>query len=207
MIHYSRIYTCRHTHVCTYVDICVCVRVYAYMCACAVCVCMLIYVCMHTLVHICVSRVRDSFIFMLSWLTHAWKLIHKCKWSWWQEVEVIKLVNEIMGQILHPVSTRAFVAGLLETMGLLMLLVKMERNDVLAGLSKAVVAFYDAVLGFEKVAVCCNVLQCVAVCFFDAKLGLEYCTCGRVMLCACVCVCACLVCRINHLNWACHMYA
>jgi len=98
---------------------------------------------------------------MLSWLIHAWKLIHKCKWSWWQEVEVIKLVNEIMRQILHPVSTRAFVAGLLETMGLLMLLVKMERNDVLAGLSKAVVAFYDAVLGFEKVAVCCSVLQCV----------------------------------------------
>ena len=74
---------------------------------------------------------------------------------------MIKLVNEIMRQILHPVSTRAFVAGLLETMGLLMLLVKMERNDVLAGLSKAVVAFYDAVLGFEKVAVCCSVLQCV----------------------------------------------
>ena len=142
---------------------------------------------------------------------------------------MIKLVNEIMRQILHPVSTRAFVAGLLETMGLLMLLVKMERNDVLAGLSKAVVAFYDAVLGFEKVAVCCSVLQYVAVCFFDAMLGLEYCTCGmlcawvctcgrgmlcawvctcgRVMLCAWVCVCACLVCRINHLNWACHTYA
>ena len=126
---------------------------------------------------------------MLSWLIHAWKLIHKCKWNWWQEVEVIKLVNEIMRQILHPVSTRAFVAGLLETMGLLMLLVKMERNDVLAGLSKAVVAFYDAVLGFEKVAVCCNVLQCVAVFFSTRSLAWNI---AHVVVSCCVRVCACV---------------
>jgi len=67
-----------------------------------------------------------------------------------EEVEVIKLVNQIMGQILHPVSTRAFFAGLLETFSLLLLLVKMEQHDVLAGLSKAIIAFYDAVLSFEK---------------------------------------------------------
>jgi len=43
---------------------------------------------------------------------------------------------------LRPTSVRAFVTGLPEICLLLLLLVKLERNDVIAGLAKALVYMY-----------------------------------------------------------------
>ena len=43
---------------------------------------------------------------------------------------------------MRPTSVRAFVTGLPEICLLLLLLVKLERNDVIAGLAKALVYMY-----------------------------------------------------------------
>ena len=57
-------------------------------------------------------------------------------------METISLLNVLVVRILRPTSVRAFVTGLPEICLLLLLLVKLERNDVIAGLAKALVYMY-----------------------------------------------------------------
>ena len=79
-----------------------------------------------------------------------------------QEVEVIRLLNSLTGEVLHPKSSRAFVATIVEMVGLLTFLVKMEENNILAGLAKAATALYDAgpllicVTPTQSATLCCQ---------------------------------------------------
>ena len=67
-----------------------------------------------------------------------------------EEVEITRLLNALMYQILHPQGVRDCVKKLGEVGQLLVMLVKLEEASALTGLSKAVVALYDAVMSYER---------------------------------------------------------
>eukprot|EP00802_Teleaulax_amphioxeia_P014813 Tamp_14891.p1 GENE.Tamp_14891~~Tamp_14891.p1 ORF type:complete len:499 (-),score=110.50 Tamp_14891:93-1508(-) len=67
-----------------------------------------------------------------------------------EEVEIIKLLNALIYLILHPVGVRDCLKKVSEVGCLLLMVIKLEQADVLSGLSKAVVALYDAVMSYEK---------------------------------------------------------
>lgn len=67
-----------------------------------------------------------------------------------EELEIVKLLALLMPQITHPASLFSFMRAVYETFWLLMLLVKIEQDDVFAGLSKAWVEFNNAALTYEN---------------------------------------------------------
>lgn len=67
-----------------------------------------------------------------------------------EELEIVRLLNLQIPQILRPRSFKGFVRAFCETLWLLLLLVKIENGDIFAGLSKAWVELNAAAFGFEK---------------------------------------------------------
>lgn len=67
-----------------------------------------------------------------------------------EEVGITRLLNALMYQILHPQGVRDCVKKFGEVGQLLVMLVKLEEASALTGLSKAVVALYDAVMSYER---------------------------------------------------------
>jgi len=67
-----------------------------------------------------------------------------------EELEIVKLLNLQVPQVLRPTSVGTFIKSMAEISWLLLLLVKIENGDIFAGLSKAWVELNAAAFGFEK---------------------------------------------------------